>query len=1040
MINDSIDNLIIDLNKPALRGTIYVRQGDTRARTIHIRLTENGKVKDLSNASLCELLIKKPDGNQCDQTMVRDGNELQYTFRTQDINVAGECFCQVMVNFRDGGSLVSPDFTVMVYEKVIDQALEKSTNEYSALATIKIDVEKTKNDMDKTISETLDTMTDIQAKADSSANSAALSASASAIASAEAQGHALSAKSYEETASGYVDTVAGLATVVNDDKEIVANNKEIVAEDKEIVAGYLDQVIGIAATKVDKKDPTSEGDMYHAGSVRFDVSDATFEIAGYRGNVAFSVRRPNPYSPDEKVYIQGVDVITELNNKISGSAPSIVGPITIISPIENNADILLADNFQIMSVRGKFGEIEESLEQKVNDTNPNTNGKLSHQGNVSITKRTDEGYVVEVAKIDEDGRGKFKRIDTPIIYTNEYGQNVVFWSDINIEADNVTVLDVGATIVGMQNDIDDLKHKPSGASLTLTSASPLSNSTSANILGIDALGKSEQDDTQNFTFTQGAITPTVGSVLNQDISANNSRCTSNIIQLPMGSVISAPSGYEIYLAHATTENGNIDIAQTWVTTYTTTVDGYWRVVCRNKNNTSATITPSECKVVANVSPTPTNPIPIKDASAEVVAETKNLFNPSNTINAHLNDDSYGVRVNDAARMAYAKCKPNTTYTVSKRSGQRFQVAYVTDIPADGLPFYGKISNPTASSISITTGANAKYIVAFVWLSSADTIPANDMLTSVQIEEGSTATSYVPYQSNTITLPYTLKSVGEVKDELIVNEDGTGKLIQNIERKKFKELGYNAYDSGNRRFVFNVSNVIIAAARTLPMLCDCYTAITDGRAIADVPTNSVYASGDGTRLYVHDYSTTDGSTLLATIGNMYVYYPLATPIETPLTASEVASIRALQTYDSTTIVESEMEIATVDYTGDIKGYVDSKTDYSYTDQIIGKWADGKDLHRMVIRTTTPSAENTDTEVAILPNGAIVKRIDGTLIAGENTDTVNFYYGSTYYIATWVKSGKVRMRLSASYTNKPCEIVIEYTLKNESAIALMSLEED
>lgn len=140
MQNDSIDNLRLDLNRESVRGVIYVRIGDTRARTIHISLASNGTVVDLSNAIFCELIIKKPDDNECDQPMVRYGNELQYTFRTQDINVPGECKCQVVVTFEDGGIITSPEFSVVVSDTVIDPEHEKSTNEYTAISQILVDV------------------------------------------------------------------------------------------------------------------------------------------------------------------------------------------------------------------------------------------------------------------------------------------------------------------------------------------------------------------------------------------------------------------------------------------------------------------------------------------------------------------------------------------------------------------------------------------------------------------------------------------------------------------------------------------------------------------------------------------------------------------------------------------------------------------------------------------------------------------------------------------------------------------------------------
>lgn len=140
MQNDSIDNLRLDINRDRVRGTIYVRRGDTKARTIHLSFMSNGQVVDLSDAIFCELLILKPDLNECDQTMVRVGNELQYTFRTQDINVAGECKCQAQVTFSDGAKFVGPEFSVMVCETEINPKHEESMNEYGAIQDMLVEV------------------------------------------------------------------------------------------------------------------------------------------------------------------------------------------------------------------------------------------------------------------------------------------------------------------------------------------------------------------------------------------------------------------------------------------------------------------------------------------------------------------------------------------------------------------------------------------------------------------------------------------------------------------------------------------------------------------------------------------------------------------------------------------------------------------------------------------------------------------------------------------------------------------------------------
>lgn len=232
MQNDSIDNLRLDLNKKSVRGVIYVRSGDTRARTIHITLTNNGTVVDLADAVICELLILKPDGGMNDQTMVRYGNELQYTFRTADINVPGECKCQVMVTFSDSAVVTSSEFSVMVYQKEVDQELEKSTNEYTAITEILVEVQDLKNQADQDADRAETARTSIEGSEEACrqyAESAALDATSasesatSAESSAEnAETSASNAQSYAESAeTNMIETRENLAAVEEKAEEIL---------------------------------------------------------------------------------------------------------------------------------------------------------------------------------------------------------------------------------------------------------------------------------------------------------------------------------------------------------------------------------------------------------------------------------------------------------------------------------------------------------------------------------------------------------------------------------------------------------------------------------------------------------------------------------------------------------------------------------------------------------------------------------------------------------------------------------------------------
>lgn len=167
-------------------------------------------------------------------------------------------------------------------------------------------------------------------------------------------------------------------------------------------------------------------------------------------------------------------------------------------------------------------------------------------------------------------------------------------------------------------------------------------------------------------------------------------------------------------------------------------------------------------IVANITPiqegtgdpSPSNPRPISGTSVlNVEKRGVNLFDKEDEnlqISGYISASKIVADVNSLT--VFTKCKPNTTYTVSKTAGNRFIVCWHDQIPNVGDTLSGQVIDQQASAITITTGATASYIVAFVFNASVDTsITRAQMLDSIQIEEGSTATTYEPYTGTTTTV-------------------------------------------------------------------------------------------------------------------------------------------------------------------------------------------------------------------------------------------------------------------------------------------------
>lgn len=134
-MQDVIDKIRLDLNKSKVRTSISVCRGDTISRTICITLLNNGTVYEISDKSIATLLATKPDGRMVYNDCVIQGNEICYTIKNQLIAVAGDVECQIKLTANNGTVIHTPVFIIRVYEKLFDESILESTNDYSAMQT-----------------------------------------------------------------------------------------------------------------------------------------------------------------------------------------------------------------------------------------------------------------------------------------------------------------------------------------------------------------------------------------------------------------------------------------------------------------------------------------------------------------------------------------------------------------------------------------------------------------------------------------------------------------------------------------------------------------------------------------------------------------------------------------------------------------------------------------------------------------------------------------------------------------------------------------
>jgi len=279
--------------------------------------------------------------------------------------------------------------------------------------------------------------------------------------------------------------------------------------------------------------------------------------------------------------------------------------------------------------------------------------------------------------------------------------------------------------------------------------------------------------------------------------------------------------------------------------------------------------------------TPIELCKIEDYQDKIAKTTgKNLFDKDNVniLEAYFNASTTTITSNTSNRTIYIPCKPNTTYTMRKIKSSTFFFGYTNELPANGVQVYG-ISNTTTDIdannyyITLTTGANAKYLVSRMYHTGNDTIyTLEQVLASIQIEARSNATEYEPYGKNKL---YIEKKIGKV----VLN--GTQEIsLQSI----------NAYNIAN--FLIYFENDYYNSATYLQMLTDNFTKQTTG--IANTQTEgflpSLNSSNHKLGLYIRVSSsrantTTTMNTWLSN-HNTTLYYVLEMPTYTLIDNEEL----------------------------------------------------------------------------------------------------------------------------------------------------------
>lgn len=264
---------------------------------------------------------------------------------------------------------------------------------------------------------------------------------------------------------------------------------------------------------------------------------------------------------------------------------------------------------------------------------------------------------------------------------------------------------------------------------------------------------------------------------------------------------------------------------------------------------------------------------------EVLSGGKNLFDKSKTTDGkRINNSGEIVDSSPYSLSDYIPVKSNTTYYFSHVIGTSYY--YTCALFTKNKEFID-VSNIVGSgdtSGSISMGSNVCYIRINILTENKN---------SVQVEEGSTATTYVPYNKTT--------DLSESLGQTVYGgtlDVRTGKLTVD---RAIVDMGDLSWTKQSYGFIANISTMLSGRNATEyannPMVT-CSMFATAEALMAEVqntirPTYSSVTGLSTATIVVFNTSYTDGNAFKTAVTGQKLVYPLATPIEIQLTPHEIA---------------------------------------------------------------------------------------------------------------------------------------------------------
>ena len=379
-----------------------------------------------------------------------------------------------------------------------------------------------------------------------------------------------------------------------------------------------------------------------------------------------------------------------------------------------------------------------------------------------------------------------------------------------------------------------------------------------------------------------------------------------------------------------------------------------------------------------------------------------------------------------ATLNYVKLKPNSTYKFSTSNSQG--VGIILFFYDKNKKYIRHIDTHIMPNTALTTNENEYYIR---WYGTDAKISA---FTNIQIEEGTVATPYEPYQEDKLTIlsPTPLEKVGDVRDR-IIEKDGVWGVEKNVGTfNDFLNCTLNVWGGQN-------TDTGIAFYITSDLHNQNVNAIISNKFLHDDPaSNKNNFVGNSYRTYIlrgrvpKDGLSSENATgikeYLHSIG-AYVKYVVAQPIFIPLPHSQQVK---LHTFANKTNISFGCEIE-----GTIKAQVPKSlgaTVNTHTEQInnLNKELDRvKKLEESTVSTVTTESDFTTVEQTTNGYFEDVKIEGKTLVnlVDRYDYLTNQYYNTSYLNRSLLKPNTIYTVIVQNTCNNDIEVYCNEKLFKE-----------